>query len=206
MASAWRCSHLNRALYILGVQMKFPHWQHFLSLEKDFIKTIEFVELTTINGSTHSVVFTKLLLSICSEVDVVAKMICQNIDPTSSANNINNYRTEITGKYVNFHTVECLIPRYGITVNPWESWEKSENPQWWREHNDVKHNRSSYSHLANQRNVKEALCGLFTLLLYLYHEELYNGELTPFPALLDYEKMPGNVIVNLGAELPGIPR
>ncbi|WP_104035145.1 hypothetical protein [Vibrio jasicida] len=186
--------------------MKLPHWQHFLSLESDFINTIEYVELSEANSETHSIVYTKLLLAICSEVDVVAKLVCKKIEQSSTASNIGAYRSEITNKYQSFHTVECLIPRYDMVISPWLAWSGNGNPSWWKEHNDVKHSRSEHFQLANQKNVKAALAGLFTLLLYLYHEELYSGSLLPLPKLLDYEKMPGHLTVNPGAELPSIPR
>lgn len=186
--------------------MRFPHWQHFLSLEKDFVETIEYVELDPENNSTFSVVYTKLLLSICSEIDVVAKLLCKSISTNSSASNIDGYRSEITNIYPNFHTVVSLIPRYGLQIKPWSSWSGDTNPRWWTEHNKVKHERSLHSALANQENVIEALCGLFTLLLYFHQSELYSAELEPLPILLDYERMPGNLMINPGAELPDIPR
>ncbi|WGO98147.1 hypothetical protein QFX18_19250 [Saccharophagus degradans] len=186
--------------------MHFPHWQHFLSLEKDFIETIEFVELDAANDGTFSVAYTKLLLAICSEVDVVAKLVCKKINPASSARNIDDYRQEIAGKYPSFHTVECMIPRYGINLKPWSNWSGANNPVWWQEHNKVKHQRDTNSSLANQKNVKESLCGLFCLLLYLYQTELYTATLSPLPVLLDYERMPGHLSVNPGAVLPDIPR
>jgi len=184
----------------------FPHWQHFLSLEKDFIETIEFVEIDTANDGAFSVAYTKLMLAICSEVDVVAKLVCKKIDSTSSARNIDEYRQEITGKYPNFHTVESMIPRYGLNIKPWSSWSGDDSPSWWQAHNKVKHQRDTHSSEANQKNVKDALCGLFCLLLYLHQEELYSANLSPLPVLLDYERMPENLSLNLGAELPDIPR
>jgi len=186
--------------------VKFPHWQHFLSLEKDFIETIEFVEIDPSNDAAFSIAYTKLLLSICSEIDVVAKLVCKSINPNSTASNIDGYRSEITGRYPNFHTVECLIPRYGLQIEPWANWSGVTNPQWWTDHNKVKHQRNLHSALANQKNVKEGLCGLFSLLLYYHHSELYSADLEPLPGLLDYDKMPGNLSVNPGAVLPDIPR
>ncbi len=186
--------------------MKFPHWQHFLSLEKDFIQTLEYVELVQANENTFSVAYTKLLLSICSEIDVVAKLLCKSINSLSTASNIDHYRNEITGKYPNFHTVEALIPRYGLQIQPWSNWSGNTNPDWWRDHNKVKHERDANCMLASQKNVKEALCALFCILLYLYQPELYSADLVPLPELLDYERMPGHLSVNPGAELPDIPR
>lgn len=196
----------THAVQTRGVVVNFPHWLQFLSLEKDFVRTIEYVEVDDQNQNTFSVTYTKLLLSICSEIDVVAKLICKRINADSRARTIDNYRNEIIGKYPNFHKVEALIPRYGLNIMPWASWSGDANPEWWRSYNKVKHERDVNYNLASQKNVKEALCGLFCILLYQYQPELYLGKLEPFPALLDYERMPGLVSVNPGAELPDIPR
>ena len=193
-------------LYTKGDSVHFPHWQHFLSLERDLIETIEFVELNQSNDGAFSVAYTKLFLAICSEIDVVAKLVCKKINASSSARNIGDYCSEIIEKYPSFHTVECMIPRYGINIQPWASWSGSSNPSWWQDHNKVKHQRDTHSTLANQKNVKESLCGLFCLLLYLYQPELYSATLNPLPVLLDYERMPGHLSVNPGAVLPDIPR
>ncbi|MFA0472646.1 hypothetical protein AB4564_19030 [Vibrio sp. 10N.222.51.E8] len=186
--------------------MRLPHWQHFLSLEKDFIETVEYVELSENNNSTYSIAYTKLYLAICSEIDVVAKLVCKKVNLTSSAKNMNDYRAELKDAYPNFHTVECMVPRYDLTIKPWSDWSGDRNPQWWTDYNKVKHNRSTQANKANQKNVKNALCGLFTILLYLYQKELYSGDIYPNPAFLEYDKMSGNLVVNLGAELPDIPR
>ncbi len=82
--------------------MRYPHWQHFLSLERDFIETLEYVELDQDNKDTFSVAYTKLLLAVCSEIDVVAKLLCKKINSLSTASNIDDYRGEIKGKYPNF--------------------------------------------------------------------------------------------------------
>jgi hypothetical protein len=186
--------------------VNLQHWQHFLSLEKDFVTTLEFVELHPDNEKTFSVAYTKLLLAVCSEIDVVAKILCKKIDSNSSAGKIFQYCNEITSKYPNFHTVETLIPRYSLAIQPWENWGQSNSPSWWSEYNKVKHERDVNFKMANQKNTLEAICALFCLLLYVYQTELYSGKITPLPILVDYLRMPGHLTVNSGAELPDIPR
>ena len=186
--------------------MKFLHWHHFLSLEKDFINTLEYVELDQANNRAFSIVYTKLILGICSEIDVIAKLLCKSIDSTSTASNINQYRKEIIEKYPNFHTVEALIPRYSLKVSPWLNWSTDKSPDWWKAHNDVKHERNTYFMSASQKNVKEALCALFCILLYFYQPEVYASKLQPSPELLDYDGMPGHLLFGSSVELPDIPR
>ena len=57
----------------------YRYWQHFLALEADFAATSRYVEFAEPNFKTYSTEFTKLLLAIGSEVDVLCKIICYNI-------------------------------------------------------------------------------------------------------------------------------
>lgn len=57
------------------------HWRYFIALEQDLEGTTRYVEPAEDNFKTYSVEFTRLLLSACSEIDVVCKVLCQKIDP-----------------------------------------------------------------------------------------------------------------------------
>jgi len=186
--------------------MKYPHWNYFLSLEKDFINTIRYVEIDDNNSGTSSVEYTKLLLSACSEIDVVCKLLCKKVDPESNANNIDEYKAILLGKYPNIYKIEIQIPRYEELIKPWASWETNINPDWWRSYNKVKHQRDIYAGEANQANTIMSLAGLFGLLLYYYQPEFYKQDLSPLPDLFEYENMPGYLIVNTVVELPDFPR
>lgn len=73
------------------------HWNYFLTLDVDTANLSRYVEFTEDNFEAHSVEMARILLAAASEVDVVAKLLCRNIDPNSKAGNINDYRTEIIG-------------------------------------------------------------------------------------------------------------
>jgi len=186
--------------------MKHPHWNYFLSLEKDFINTIRFVEIDDRNSGTFSIEYTKLFLSACSEIDVVCKLLCKKISPQSNANNIDEYRIELLRQYPNIYKIEVQIPRYEKVLRPWDTWGTNINPDWWKSYNNVKHQRNIHEIEANQKNTIDSLAGLFGILLYLHQKDLYSADLSPFPQLLDYEKMPGHLLINPGAELPDFPR
>ena len=123
--------------------MSFQPWYYFLSVERDFVRTIDFVELHSSNAATFSTQYAKLLLLIGSEVDVVAKMLCAKVAPTQKAKNIADYRAVLTGMFVGMHTVEIDIPRYSQKLQPWLSWDTnvSKSPSWWGAYNAVKHER-----------------------------------------------------------------
>ena len=50
-------------------------WSYYLNLEERFINTTKYVEVAKNNYSTYSIEYTSLLLSICSEIDVIFKKI-----------------------------------------------------------------------------------------------------------------------------------
>jgi hypothetical protein len=165
--------------------MSHPQWYYFLSIEKDFLSTIDFVEVHPANGKTFSNEYAKLLLLIGSEVDVVAKMLCKKEAAQEKADNIDDYRTALTKKFVGLHKVEIELPRYSLRLQPWKTWDPAiaKSPSWWKSYNNVKHERDINYLEANQENTLTALCGLLALLLYLFRDVDY---LQPFPELLNH--------------------
>jgi hypothetical protein len=177
-------------------------WYYFLSIERDFIKTIDFVEIHPQNENTYSNEYAKLLLLIGSEVDVVAKMLCEQAAPGRLRRNIIDYKNALTKTFAGFYEVEIDAPRYELKIEPWESWAMpgAVSPSWWQAYNSVKHNRSTAFSLASQKNTLHALCGLLAMLLYLYRSE---GNLQPYPELLNHG-FPDYIVTNGGKALPGV--
>jgi hypothetical protein len=164
-------------------------WRYFISIEADFVETLNFVDLDPKNGSAFSNEYAKLLLLIGSEVDVIAKMICRGIPGQEAAHRINGYYKALTGAFPGIDTVEIDVERYPTALKPWEFWKpgltQKFSPLWWDAYNLVKHRRDTNFHQANQANVLHALCGLFAFLLYFYQKE-DNIVLQPAPRLLDF--------------------
>ena len=63
-------------------KMKHRHWQYFLSIEKDILKISDYVELHSENYKVFSTELTKTYLTICSEIDVVLKLLAEKCDET----------------------------------------------------------------------------------------------------------------------------
>ncbi len=151
------------------------YWKQYIMIEKEFNTSIKYLALDTSNFLGFSDVYAKLLLQIGSEVDVVAKIICKEINQASTADKINLYKPEVLGKFPEFEsvTVNCG----NIDLYPWQGWSTS-SPDWWSIYNGVKHNRNkveTYSSIekenykfANQGTVLNALAGLYQLEQYLY--------------------------------------
>jgi hypothetical protein len=65
-------------------------------------------------------------------------------------------------------TMEVFVPRYGLTLCPWDNWSNGTNPDWWRSYNNVKHERDAYFHEATLKNALNALAALLTLVFHHY--------------------------------------
>lgn len=182
--------------------MSHNRWYYFLSIERDFIETIDYVEIHAKNENTYSNEYAKLLLLIGSEVDVVAKMLCEQDAANLLRRNIIDYKKAIISAFPGFDTVEIDIPRYDLHIKPWETWGQpsGESPLWWRAYNSVKHDRNTEFHLASQKNTLHALCGWLSLLLYLHRAEEH---IQPYPKLLNHG-FPDYLVTYGGKPLPGV--
>ena len=182
--------------------MKLSHWFYFLSLERDFNRALNYVELAQTNYHAYSNEYAKLLLLSGSELDVVAKLICTKCDPTQNAKNIMDYRSVLTATFPGIHTVKIDIPRYRIASEPWADWGLATptSPSWWKAYNNVKHKRDQFFSEANQENTLNALCGLLVLLLYHYRDETH---LQPYPELFDCG-FPSYLVTESRPQLPGM--
>ncbi|KYD30315.1 hypothetical protein [Parageobacillus toebii] len=153
------------------------YWTYYLTLEADFMSTLRYVELNEENFSTFSVEYVKQYQTICSELDVLCKKLCNLLVPTKNPNKMPEY-TEII--LINYPEIpkKQIKTKNNIILKPWSQWKhtpKYQSPNWWSNYNNVKHNRfgqdeegNIYFKQANLGNVLNALAGLFTLEMYGY--------------------------------------
>lgn len=147
------------------------HWQYLITLDSDLHKCSRFVYINKQNFKTYSIEFVRILLAVGSEIDVVAKILCNSIDSTKSCKNIDDYHRIIVNKFPRFSSMIIDIPQYELQLTPWKEWSQDENPDWWRAYNDVKHKRHNHFADANLENTFNAVAGLFVVIWYLHHEE-----------------------------------
>jgi hypothetical protein len=183
----------------------FPHWRYFLALEADLESTTRYVEPTRNNFPTYSIEFAHILLTVGSEVDVVAQALCRQVDPVSPASNIQEYRKKICSTFPRFPTMRVLVPRFALLFEPWREWDRMKTPLWWQSHNKIKHERDTHFPEASLENAFTAVAALFCLVLYLYQRALYSNELNPWTRLLTLEKEPGYLMLEQNYELPDFP-
>ncbi len=145
-------------------------------IEKEFRKTIQYVTLSNENFDTYSDFFAKMLLQIGSEIDVVAKVLCKEINAGTCANRIDQYSREllVVHSEIGHVTIKCD----DMSFIPWDGWSTG-SPSWWKIYNGVKHNRSEIEthngltkenyKFANLKTTITALAGLYLLEIYLYN-------------------------------------
>ncbi len=179
------------------------HWNYFLALESDLSHLSRFVDFTEDNFDTYSIEIARLLQSACSEVDVLAYKLCLHLEPSKKASKINQYRSVLRRSISDLETTVVEIPRYGLSLTPWNNWQSDDTPDWWTDHNKVKHNRSEYFERANLKNVLNASAGLLILIICFYQLTTETRVLNPSPSLLipDRNFAPIELILGCGTGL-----
>ncbi|MGA3164642.1 MAG: hypothetical protein ABSF14_00845 [Terriglobia bacterium] len=161
------------------------HWNYLLAIERDLVELSRYVEFDETNFECFSIEIARILLASGAEVDVVCKQLCRVINNQSTAENINPYRDEIIKAFPGIGQFEVLLPRFGLSLRPWDEWKNLKGvPFWWTAYNKIKHQRDSEYGRANLKNALNAVAGLFIMVLYLYRDKAQSGELHPSPQLL----------------------
>lgn len=139
-------------------------WTYYLQLENDFYKTINYVELSEENDNAYSKEYAKQYLSICSEIDVVCKLLCEKIDSSKKYENITDY-AKLLSEYEGLKYTEVFCNYTKQKYIPFDSWDETNSPFWWKNYNSVKHNRMKNENFrkSNQKNVFYSLMALFLL-------------------------------------------
>lgn len=57
------------------------YWYYFVSLDRQMLATERYIEFSELNFSTFSVELLKLYQAVCSEIDVVGKMLAKEVNP-----------------------------------------------------------------------------------------------------------------------------
>ena len=144
------------------------HWNYFVALERDMELLSRYVEFCEENFSVFSVELAHLLFAAASEVDVVCKLICEQVSPEARRENINDYKAVLLQTLPELPYTEVFVPRYGLSYRPWANWEGDRNPDWWSSYNKVKHERDAHFNKATLKNALNALGALLMLTVHYY--------------------------------------
>ncbi len=164
------------------------YWKYYLMLEDNFLDVEQYLTIDEINYGAFSNEYIKQYQAICSEIDVISRSYCQEIDSRFSGSRINTYCKCIVDNKPDFPSRVIKLTDKALQVTPWQGWSyttkvqngktiiNSTNPDWWQKYNKIKHSRTTinsetglpYYKLANQKNVLNALAGLFQVEMYYY--------------------------------------
>jgi hypothetical protein len=175
------------------------HWNYFLALERDLEVASRYVEFCDANFHVYSIEFAHLLFASASEVDVIAKLLCEQLSPNMPRGNINDYRTVLLASLLDFPLTQVSVTRYGLTLTPWDNWAGQQNPFWWRSYNNVKHERDAHYHEATLKNALNALAALLILTFHHYSYLLSSIPGQPLPPKDTMQKLqPESTLLRLG--------
>jgi hypothetical protein len=160
----------------ITVKETLLHWNYFLALESDLEDLSRYIEFSKDNFSVYSIELAHLLLASSSEVDVMAKEICEILNPKVKARNIDDYRTIITEYLPEFSSEKVFVPRYGLDFVPWLNWADGKSPIWWQGYNNVKHHRDEHFKDANLQHVLNSMGALLISVFYFYKLKFSIGQ------------------------------
>lgn len=185
---------------MISENASFRHWNYFLALESDLAQLSRFVEFTHENYATYSIEMVRLLLATASEVDVVLRQHCARVAGSERADDMERYRRVCCVHEPKMAALPISVPRFGLELTPWINWQKDRSPEWWADHNKVKHERGAHFSRANLKNVLNAMGGLFVALIFYYRGQVEDNRLVPAPDLFMAPREVVNRAHSIGGE------
>lgn len=169
------------------------YWKNYILIEKEFSKSLEYVDFSVDNYEVYSKAYVKLLLKLGSEIDVVFKGFCEFHNPNKKFEKMPDYKSHLNSNMPNIMNQDIIVISNNSVITPWKyTYNNGKLIVWWRAYNEVKHNRHkevtiksikkhSYK-FANLENCLNALGFLYQLLLNWYRElAILNNERIVFP-------------------------
>ena len=148
------------------------YWDYYRSIEEDLITTTRFVEFCKENYPSYSIEFGRIIMAAGSELDMLFKVLCKKINPSSKADNINQYFTEVTAKFPTISSIKRYVRGYDLILQPFSAWTSENGPNWWSKgFNKIKHERNIYFDFANLENALNIVAGLMIVLFHYYSLE-----------------------------------
>ena len=151
------------------------YWRHYLSIERDFLNTDEYVSIDTKNNHTFSNAYSKLFLTICSEIDSLSVEFCRLIkndyDKKSYFNeSIIPRMNTITEVYPGINTIKITtkFPYDEQNFVPFSKLTNEMMPDWWHSYNEYKHERTGETATGQPHYEKACLKNVITSLAALY--------------------------------------
>lgn len=165
------------------------YWTYYLALEERLLQTERYCAFSLKNNEAFSIEYLTLLLSVCGEIDSLAKAIGTHFFPEAdlSSCTISKWGYYLCQYFSGIDT-KVLQFKNGLQLKPFDRWQQttatnkkgqtiyvktpgSKSLQWWTDYNKVKHSKASIDPVrglanyekANQGNVIKAMGALFLL-------------------------------------------
>ena len=137
------------------------HWDYYLALEEDFLKSARYVELSEQHLDVHSQFFTQSLISAASEFESVCKATANELE-IEGVGNIAAIKKMLVPIMSSVESCSLWLMRGDLSVRPFAGWDQeSQKIGWWDAYNDLKHLRHKKLERGSMRNALYALGGLY---------------------------------------------
>ena len=161
------------------------YWNYAEILNEELGMTAQFVEPDISNYDTYSLMYTKIILSACSEVEIICRLLCQIIDKTCDYTSpkqrmqMKELSKALLTRFPNIHQAKTEIVQKREYIYLFKEWEKNPkgNLPWWKEYNLIKHYRFKHFGNATLGNALNSVSALIILNSYLY--EITTNSSTP---------------------------
>ncbi len=184
------------------------YWRYSLLIESDLEVTSRFVEFRYDNFSTFSAEYSKIILLTCSEIEVICKLLCNEIEPgfKESNSNLETYAGIILKRFPMLTECKLVVTYDKSIIMPFEEWRITpySSPQWWKDYQGIKHSRHNNFKNAHLANALNAVAGLIILNLYMYRLVMNKSYARPStsPKVFDSGYLPGYFLIRGDDGLP----
>lgn len=140
------------------------HWAYYLMLERKFLTTVSFVNISLDNFNTFSDEYASLLQLIGAELDSFFKVYCGFA--MNEVKNISHYAKYVLTDYPEIKQQDIELMDIDVTIRPFENWDiekAKQSLEWWKAFDNIKHNRIGNKKDASLKNTLNILGALYLL-------------------------------------------
>ncbi|KOY16785.1 hypothetical protein [Paenibacillus xylanivorans] len=175
----------------------------YLLIERELIKTFEYVEPNVDNYKTNSVRFASIIRESCNLFELVSRELCSKL-LHGDIKKLNTKNFLMLDIHLDFRGEKLSSPYIMVTDNektldifPFENllkWDRESEitsefiPEWWKAYNKIKHEQEGIKY-ATLQNALLAISGIYILINSIYGEGVLIGGLNYY-----HKKDPFNII------------
>ncbi len=142
---------------------RYRHWEVFMTVEDDLKNISRYVDICEDNYKTYSIELASLIIRSCTEIEKLAKRI-SGVDGRVP---ILKFVPPIQTMYLEFANFATNFPFWGLSFTPWETLQRKDTvPQWWKQYNTIKHDKTQARQAGNLETALNAVAGLYVVTLY----------------------------------------